>query len=125
MRWKSLVRRRRSTGKSYRRRSEGDGGEGKDKEDGEGRIYVRDIMPKLTITSPYIHSKVDSNTFTMDNPMPEPVFVNLIRSPGIDSQPDGPVRKPYLSHRAARLHRLSESIAGLPKRLQIRAQSRP
>ncbi len=28
-------------------------------------------MPKLTITSPYVHSRVDSNTFTMGNPMPE------------------------------------------------------
>jgi hypothetical protein len=80
MRWKSLVRRRRRTGKSYRRRSEGDGGEGKDKEDGEGRIYVRDIMPELTITSPFIHSKVDSNTFTMDNPMPESTLA-LCQSP--------------------------------------------
>ncbi len=26
----------------------------------------------------------------------EPVFVNLLRSPGIDSQPGGPVRQPYL-----------------------------
>jgi hypothetical protein len=26
---------------------------------------------------------------------PEPVFVNLLRSPGIDSQPWGPVRQPY------------------------------
>ncbi len=28
-------------------------------------------MPELTITSPYVHSGVDSNTFTMGNPMPE------------------------------------------------------
>ncbi len=27
----------------------------------------------------------------------EPVFVNLLRSPGIDSQPGGPVRQPYLT----------------------------
>ncbi len=25
--------------------------------------------------------------------LPEPVFVNLLRSPGIDSQPGGPVRQ--------------------------------
>jgi len=37
---------------------------------------------------------------------PEPVFVNLLRSPGIDSQPGGPVRQPSLSYRPARLHRL-------------------
>ncbi len=80
---------------------------------------VWDPMPELTINSPY----VDSNTFTMGNPMPEstltlchnrlyppigdfgfslctaaeytePEFVNLLRSPGIDSQPDGTVRQP-------------------------------
>jgi hypothetical protein len=28
-------------------------------------------MPELTITSPYVHSIVDSNTFSMGNPMPE------------------------------------------------------
>ncbi len=41
---------------------------------------------------------------------PEPVFVDLLRSPGIDFQPGGPVRQPYLSYRLARLHRLAESI---------------
>ncbi len=43
----------------------------------------------------------------------EPVFVNLLRSPGspgTDSQPGGPVRKPYLSYRPARLHRQAISI---------------
>ncbi len=30
-----------------------------------------DPMPELTITSPYVHSGVDSTTFTTDNPMPE------------------------------------------------------
>jgi hypothetical protein len=39
----------------------------------------------------------------------EPVFVNLLRSPGIDSQPDGPVRHPYLSYRPAMPHRQVES----------------
>jgi hypothetical protein len=28
-------------------------------------------LPELTITSPYFHSRVDFNTFTMGNPMPE------------------------------------------------------
>jgi hypothetical protein len=34
---------------------------------------VWDPMPELTITSPYVHSRVDSNTFTMGlgNPVPE------------------------------------------------------
>jgi hypothetical protein len=49
----------------------------------------------------------------------EPVFVNLIWSPGIDSQPGGPVRQPYFTYRPARLNRLVESITGLLKRLQI------
>ncbi len=40
----------------------------------------------------------------------EPKFVNLFRCPGIDSQPGGQVRQPYLTYRAARIHRLPESI---------------
>jgi hypothetical protein len=59
--------------------------------------------------------------------LPEPVFVNLLRSPVIDSQPGGPVRQPYLTYRPARLKKIGkidslESIPGLLKRLQIRAQ---
>ncbi len=34
-------------------------------------VYGRDSMPELTITSPYVHSRVDSNTITMGNPLPE------------------------------------------------------
>jgi hypothetical protein len=45
------------------------------------------------------------------------------KEPGIDSQPGRPVRQPYLLYRLARLHRLAESIPGLLKRLQIRAQA--
>jgi hypothetical protein len=37
----------------------------------------------------------------------EPVFVNPLRSPGIDSQPGGPVRQSYLTYRPAWLHRLA------------------
>ena len=40
----------------------------------------------------------------------KPEFVNLLGSPGIDSQPGGPVRQPSLTYRPARLHRLAESI---------------
>ncbi len=40
----------------------------------------------------------------------EPVFVNLSRSPEIDSQPCGPVQQPYLLYRPARLQRLEVSI---------------
>jgi hypothetical protein len=50
-----------------------------------------------------------------------PHFVNLLRSPGIDSQPGGPVKKPYLTYRPARLLDSLESIPGLLRRLQIRA----
>ena len=32
---------------------------------------VWDPMPELTIISPYVNSRIDSNTFTMGNPMPE------------------------------------------------------
>jgi hypothetical protein len=37
-------------------------------------------------------------------------YVNLLRSPGIDSQPGEPIRQPYLKYRPARPHRLAESI---------------
>ncbi len=40
----------------------------------------------------------------------EAVFVNLLRSPGNDSQPGRPVRQPYVSYRPAWLHRLAELI---------------
>jgi hypothetical protein len=41
----------------------------------------------------------------------EPVFVNLLRIPGIYSQSGGPVRKPFSLYRHARLLRLAESIS--------------
>jgi hypothetical protein len=41
---------------------------------------------------------------------PEPVFVDLLRSPGINSEAGGLVRRPYLSYRPAGLQRLAESI---------------
>ncbi len=52
---------------------------------------------------------------------PEPEFLNLLRSSGIDSQPGGLVRQPCLMYWPARPHRLAESIPVLLKRLQIRA----
>jgi hypothetical protein len=58
-------------------------------------------------------------TLIPERAQPVPVFVNLLWSPGIDSQPDVPVRQPYLSYRPAILHRQVESIPGLLKRLQI------
>ncbi len=35
---------------------------------------VWDHIPEMNITSPYVHSRVDSNTFTMGTPMPESTF---------------------------------------------------
>jgi hypothetical protein len=40
----------------------------------------------------------------------EPLLVNVLRSPGIHSQPGGPVGKPYLLYQPARLYGLAESI---------------
>ncbi len=54
-------------------------------------------------------------------PNPERVFADLLRRPGIDFQPGGPVRQPYFSYRPVRLHSLAESIPWFHKRLQIRA----
>jgi hypothetical protein len=57
----------------------------------------------------------------------EPVFVDLLRSPGSDSQPGGPVRQPYLLYGTGspcyigRWNRILEIYSGLLKRLQIRA----
>jgi len=36
-------------------------------------------MPELTISSPYVHSRIDSNTFTMDNPMSESTVTQSLR----------------------------------------------
>jgi hypothetical protein len=41
---------------------------------------------------------------------PEPEFLNLLRSPEIDSQPCRPVRQPFLTYLPARIQRLAESI---------------
>jgi hypothetical protein len=59
--------------------------------------------------------------------IPEPVFVNLLKSPGIHSQPGGPVRQPFLTYQPDRLyivHRLAEeSFPRVLKRLQIRGSA--
>jgi hypothetical protein len=47
---------------------------------------------------------------SMGEHIPEPVFVNLIKSPEIDSRSGGPVQQPYLTYRPAGLHRLAESL---------------
>ncbi len=43
------------------------------------KTWCRDPMPEFTITSPYVHSRVDSNTFTMGNPMPESTLTLCLR----------------------------------------------
>jgi hypothetical protein len=40
---------------------------------------------------------------------------NLLRRPGIDSQPGGSVRQPYLTYRPARLHRLASGSLNVYK----------
>jgi hypothetical protein len=76
--------------------------------------------PPLTYcTVTYTERRKTQKNAWMDG-TPEPVFVILLRGPGIGSQPGRPVRQPYLSYRPARLHGLVESIPGLHKRLQIR-----
>ncbi len=45
------------------------------------RIHgVWDPMPELTITSPHVHSRVDSKTFTMGNLMPESTLNTMPQS---------------------------------------------
>ncbi len=40
---------------------------------------VWDPMPELTLTSPYVHSRVDSNTFTMAlAPLCQSLYLNLM-----------------------------------------------
>ncbi len=36
---------------------------------------VWDPLPELTVTSPYVHSRVDSNTFTMGQPYARVDFI--------------------------------------------------
>jgi hypothetical protein len=62
------------------------------------------MLGRLSVFEPIIL------TPTSTPPFPEPGFVNLLWSPGIDSQPGGPVHQPYLTDRPARLHKLAESI---------------
>jgi hypothetical protein len=78
---------------------------------------IYDLRKILTIHWSSLHQ-----VLRIDRHMAEPVFVNLLRSPGIDSQPGGQVGQPSLSYRPARLHRPGEidykdSLPGLLKRL--------
>ncbi len=38
---------------------------------------VLDLMPELATNSPYVHSKVDSSTLKMGNPMPESTLTRV------------------------------------------------
>ncbi len=58
--------------------------------------YPRESHLSWNILPIYYSSKVTEKS--------DPVFVNLLKSPGIDSQSGGPVRQPFLSYRPARLY---------------------
>jgi hypothetical protein len=65
--------------------------------------YLSYMLARLHRLAESIPKGIDSwvpETFTNT----EPVFIYLFRGPGIDSQPGGPVRQPYLSYLPARLH---------------------
>jgi hypothetical protein len=81
-----------------------------------------DPDPLVRVTDPGIWIRTKMSRIPNTAPNTELVFVNLLRNPGIESQPGGPVRQSYFSCRPPRLHRLTESIPGLLERLQIRAQ---
>ncbi len=53
----------------------------------KGKHCVWDPTPELTISSPFVHSNVDSNTSTMGNPKPEWTFTLC------QSQRDGEYKK--------------------------------
>jgi hypothetical protein len=69
---------------------------------------VWDPMPQLTVTSPYVDARVDSNTFTMGNPNPMLCRVDLNPVPrstlsasqGLRILPQGQTKKGSLSHEA-------------------------
>ncbi len=65
-------------------------------------------FPSETLNSQFYRSIRSHVTFL--SLYSEPEFVNILRSPVIDSQPGGPVRHPYLTFRPDRLFRLVEFI---------------
>ncbi len=62
------------------------------------------------ISSIFVLSRLCNRVQNRAIQRPKPVFVNLLRSPEIDSRPGGPVQQPYLTYRRAGLHRLAESL---------------
>jgi hypothetical protein len=73
------------------------------------------IQPHAFTVQPRAYLRSRRNR--IDRAVPE--FVTFQGGPGIDSQPGGPVRQPYLMYRSAR--QAETTPAGLLKRLQIRA----
>ncbi len=69
------------------------------------------ILLELTMAGKFECSlRVENPPYPRSTDHAESVFVDLLRSPGMDSQPGRPVRQPYLKYQPARLHRLAESI---------------
>ncbi len=81
---------------------------------GLGNLLWFCLFPRPVLVCISIFGWKENVTDWCDNKHPEPEFVNLLRSPGIDSQPGGPMRQPYLTYRPASLHRLAESIPWNP-----------
>ncbi len=75
----------------------------------------------------YNHIFCNCSFFYIFSPyfLSEPVFVNLLRSPGIDSLPGAPVQQPFLTYRPLGYIGWNNKFLGidpgLHKRLQIRA----
>ncbi len=68
------------------------------------------LTPRIRILTQNQCVWAKEHTYILYKHKAEPVFLNLLRSPGIDSQPGGPVQQPYLSYWPVRQHRLTESI---------------
>jgi hypothetical protein len=62
------------------------------------------IDSKESIPPAYVARRAVRQTYLYSVPSPHRLFVNLLRSTGIDSQHGGPVRQPYLLYRPARLY---------------------
>ncbi len=67
-------------------------------------------MAEVLLDMPIMELLGSSETGGPQTTGTEPEFVNLLRSPGIDSQPGGPIRQPYLTYRPAMLPSLAKSI---------------
>ena len=70
---------------------------------------IKGLILPILIPRKHILKLIYIPSRTLEPFTPEPVFVNLLRSSGIDSQSGGPVRQPYFSYRPAMLQRQLES----------------